>query len=92
MLELEDHKTRTLKIKIASEGHDSLTDDELKYVLTHTALPYEQETIEKISLVRRHEGLVKETKLLVRCTRRLTFATWFVALATVAGALLVKKC
>lgn len=88
---LEDAKTQELKRRRDSEGEDSLTCDELKYLLTHVALPHEQETIKNIIIVRNHEELVKETKNLVKCTWWLTIATWFVALMTVLGPLLIKK-
>jgi len=76
---LEDAKTQELKRKRDSEGYDSLNYAELKYLLTHTALPYEQGTIEKLLIVRKHEELVQETKKLANRTLWLTVATWFLA-------------
>ncbi|MBI4795432.1 MAG: hypothetical protein HY790_06270 [Deltaproteobacteria bacterium] len=91
MIELEDPKTKELKRRWELEGEDNLTYDDFKYLLTHVALPYEQETIKNILIVRNHEQQVKETKKLVKVTWCLTIATWFVALATVFGPLLIIK-
>jgi len=88
---LDDPKAQELKRRWESEGEASLTYDNFKYLLTHVALPYEQETIKKIIIVRNSEELVKQTKKLVKCTWWLTIATWFVASATVLGPLLINK-
>lgn len=90
MFELEDEKAKELERRRDLKGYDSLDYNDLKYLLTHTALPYEQGTIEKLLIVRNHEKLVQETKNLVRCTRWLTIATWFVALMAVLVPLLIK--
>lgn len=90
MIMYGDFKTQELTMKRDSEGYDSLQYDELKYLLTHTAIPQDQLTIEKILIVRKHEELVEETKKLVKYTRWLTIATWFVAFMTVLGQLLIK--
>jgi len=87
---LEDDKTQELKRKRDLDGYDSLDCNELKYLLTHTVMPYEQETIEKLLIVRKHEELVKETKKLVQCTWWLTIATWFVALMTLLAPFSIK--
>ena len=59
---LEDPKTQELKKRRDSEGEDCLTYDELKYLIKHVSLPYEQETIKNILIIRNHEERVNKQK------------------------------